>query len=140
MTVRIADVVHRIGKPVVTAPQRTSILSLSGLIVRRDLDAVVLVDDELRTVGLVTPRAIVHTLAQDERREWISGYPLSVTESTFQCSLAEDVSVVLRRMLLNESSVLLIEDKAKPVATVTLDRLAEAALLGIHDEVSCLAN
>lgn len=57
-----------------------------------------------------------------------------------QCSLAEDVSVVLRRMLLNESSVLLIEDKAKPVATVTLDRLAEAALLGIHDEVSCLAN
>ncbi len=63
MTVRIADVVHRIGRPVVTAPQRTSILSLSGLIVRRDLDAVVLVDDELRTVGLVTPRAIVHTLA-----------------------------------------------------------------------------
>lgn len=133
MKTQIADVVHQIGRPIVAAPQDTPISSLSGLIIDRGLDAVVLVDADQRTVGLVTPRTIVHILARGHCREVKCASPRSVSEPVLKCSVREDISVVLRRMLLDESSVLLIEDQGKPIATVALDRLAEVMMVGTYN-------
>lgn len=133
MKTQIADVVRRIGRPIVLAPQHTPISSLSALIIVRGLDAVVLVDDDQRTVGLVTPRTIVHILSRDYCPELKCASPRPVSEQVLKCSVREDISVILRRMLADEASVLLIEDRGKPIATVALDRLAEVMMVGTYN-------
>jgi len=128
MTVSIGEVLHKIGRPLVQAPHHSSLQSLSQLLSYAGLDAILLIDREKRAVGVATAKTIVHHLARSARAGASSAFVLSFAEEIECCSALDGLTEVAARMLQAGVSVLLVEENGELSATVTFDRLCEAAL------------
>ncbi|WP_374548068.1 CBS domain-containing protein [Rhodoblastus sp.] len=128
MAVSIGEVLHRIGKPLIQASYHSSLQSLARLFRYSGVEAVLLIDQERRVIGVVTPSSIAAQIARNAKAETADRIFFSFPEDVGCCSAWDDLDDVAVRMFRKGHSVLLVNANGQYSATITLERLCDAMM------------